>query len=544
MTYGVEALPLLREEVEDCPPTKASLVLIDEFCELNERNYNFVCYVKLYFTTEEIIVARRKIWNGHSPAFTFSRVHRIKDIVFKKEAYLTDIITVVDSSKDQKFYYQIHFAGDLKQWFAQFERYSKWHQNRKESGASAVAADNLSRTKTVNGSRSGRVSSMVLWNRADFQYLDSSARSKSVSSSQDLSSHLVTPIRNSRLFNPVAKLSVQSCDDDVPSSPELQESSGIDLDNMSMHEEGDTSKDEVEKTFSAMEAWTPASDDFVTASSYSSESQMLLDDDKIRTLNTVVCHKGHSRNKSTSLTRGVKIVTRSDSTVSNAVSDPGTDLRTDSNSGLAYTNKPAVLKSISFDYRSRSNSFLASPFRHTQIRGKKVKFSPRQKMFSTLPVDDDSEQCLIYENDTQDDSYCSITPENSTPSDNNEDTTPILLTPTTPAAATKHDRRESSIHHATTFTPPKRKLVARLFRRRTTSSISDIDDGSHLETDSPETFRPLKKKLYQLDPKLVAAQLVLLDAEMLRRIKPDELKGGAWVGKNKVGVTVFISHSQ
>ena len=43
---------------------------------------------------------------------------------------------------------------------------------------------------------------------------------------------------------------------------------------------------------------------------------------------------------------------------------------------------------------------------------------------------------------------------------------------------------------------------------------------------------------------MVASQLVLLDAEMIRKIKPDELKGGAWVGKNKVGLfKMFILHS-
>jgi len=551
MTYGVEALPLLREEVEDCPATKASLVLIDEFQELNEKNRNFVCYVKLYFTTEEIIVARRKIWKAQAPAFTFSRVHKIADVLFKKEALLTDIITVVDSTKDQKFYYQIHFSGDVKEWFKAFERFSTWHQNKKKEDYSTATAENCNTAKTLNGSRN-RVPSVVLWNRADCQCVNSSARSSSVSSSQDLSSHLVTPVRSSRLSNPLCKEETfLSDDEDASSSPEPQESSGIDLDSMSMHKEGDTSNGQVEKTVtSTLEAWTQSSDDFVTASS-SSGPQVLPDDDKIRTLDTAMCDRGHSRNKSTSLTRGVQIMTRSDSTVSSAMSDPGAGPRVGSGmtvqSGLAYTNIPAIVKSISYDYQSRgagTNSFLSSPLRHTQIRGKKVKFSPRQKTFSMLPVDD-GEECLIFENGTQDDSFCSITPEDSIPSDNNEEsTTPRPITPTRSFPTTKQERGAPLNVHNLQFTPPKRKLVARLFRRRTTSSISDIDDGSHLEMDSPETFRPMKKKLHQLDPKVVASQLVLLDAEMIRKIKPDELKGGAWVGKNKVGLfKMFILHS-
>lgn len=540
-------MPLLREEVEDCPPTTAKLVLIDEFCELNDKkNYNFVCYVKLYFTTEEIIVARRKIWKAQSQAFTFSRVHKISDIVLKKERFLTDIIAIADSSKGQTFYYQIHFSGDLKEWVIAFERYSQWHQNRrnKQNAISSVAATNsCNEAKTINGSRSSRVSSVVLWNRADGQFLNSSARSNSLSSSQDLSSHLVTPVRSNRLPNPFCKDTVLSCEEDVSSSPDPQESSGYELDNISINEEGDTSKDEeVEKTFStALEAWTPSSDDFVTASSHSSEAQVMPDDDKIRTLDTAVCNKGHSRNKSTSLTRGVQIVTRSDSSVSNAMSDPGADPRIDSRmtvqSGLTYANLPAVLRSISYDHRS--DCFLSSPLRHTQIRGKKVKFSPRQKTFSTVATDDGSEQCLIYENDTQDDSFCSITPDNSTPSDNNEDNiTPRALTPTRSVPTTRQEKVATLAAHGSGLTLPKRKLVSKLFRRRTTSSISDIDD-SHMDMDLAETPRLLKKKFYQLDPKMIAAQLVLLDADMLRKIKPEELKGGAWVGKNKVGSTMF-----
>ena len=543
MTYGVEALPLLREEVEDCPPTKAKLVLIDEFCELNE-NYNFVCYVKLYFTTEEIIVARRKIWKaewkGHSQAFIFSRVHKISDMVLKKELYLTDIITIVDSSKDQNFYYQIHFSGDLKEWVVAFERFSQWHQNKsnkQDAITNAAAVDNCNDDKTINGSHSSRLSSLVLWSRAECHCVDSTTRSNSVSSSQDLTSHLATPVRNNRLSNPLSKETELSCEEDISSSPEPQESCAFDLDNTSISEEGDTNKEEMDKPCSsALEAWTPSSD-FVTASSC---EDTVIPDDKIRTLDTAVCNKGHSRNKSTSLTRGVQIVTRSDSTVSTAMSDPGAV-----QPGLAYANLPAVLRSISCDHRS--NSFLSSPLRHTQIRGKKVKFSPRQKTFSTCPTDDSgSEQCLVYENDTQDDSFCSITPENSTtPTDIDDNVTPTPLTPIRSTPTTKQEKGATLAAHGpgVALTLPKRKLVSKLFRRRTTSSISDIDD-SHTDVDIPETPKVFKKKFYQMDPKMVAAQLVLLDAELLRKIKPEELKGGAWVGKNKVSSTVFILCSQ
>ena len=416
ITYGVEVVMLLCEEVEDYPPTKAKLVLIDDFCELNDKNYHFVSHVKLCFTTEEIIVAQRKSWNAQMPAYTFSRVHKISDIILKKECYLTDVIRIGDSSKDQTFYYQIHFSGDLNLWVVAHLRYLQQHQNRKNkqnTTTSVAAASNYNEAEIVN-------------------------RSNSVSSSQDLSS-----------------------------SPKPQESH---LNNVSVNEEGKKSEEQVEATSSsALEACNPSSDDFVIVSSYSSEEQVIPDDDKIHTLDTVVCNMGHSCNESTSLTREVEIVMQSESTISSAMSHSGADPATNSSmtvqAGLAY-----VL------------------------------------------------------------------------SDNNEDITARPLTPTTSVPITKQEKGVTMAGHGSALTLPKRNLVSKLFRRGTTSSISDIND-SHMDMDTLETPRLCKKKLYQLDSKILAEQLVLLDAEMLRNIKPDELKGGAWVGKNKVGSTVFALHS-
>ena len=311
------------------------------------------------------------------------------------------------------------------------------------------------------------------------------------------------------------------------------------MNNVSTKEEGETSEDPVEPTFSlALEAWNPSSDDFVTASS---EEQVIPDDSMIHTLDTAVCNMGHSSNESTSLTREVEIVTQSESTISNAMSDPSADLGTDSRmtvqTRFAHANLPAALNSISCDHQS--NSLLSSPLRHMQIGHKKVNFSPQQKTLSTVLAEVGSEQCLVYENDTQDDSFCSLTTENSTPCDNNEDIIARPLTLTRSAPTTKQEKVAA---HGSALTLPKWKLVSKLFRRRTTSSISDIDD-SHTDMDTPETPRLFKKKLYQLDAKIVSEQLTIMDGEMLRKIKPDELIGGAWVGKNKVGSTVFALHS-
>ena len=160
------------------------------------------------------------------------------------------------------------------------------------------------------------------------------------------------------------------------------------------------------------------------------------------------------------------------------------------------------------------------------------------------PSDDSSsEQCLVYKSETQDDSFCSITPENSaTSTDNNEEIiTPMPLTPIRSAPTTEQEKGATLAAHGSglALTLPKRKLLSKLFRQHTTSSSSDIDD-SHTGVDSAKTPKVFnKKKLYQLDPKMIASQLAVHDAEMLRKIKPEELKGGAWVGKNKVSSTVF-----
>ena len=513
MTYGVDALPLLREEVENCPATSATLLLTDDFCELNSKNRQFVCYVKLYLTTEELIVARKKICKDSSPAFTFCRAHKFKDVMLEREQCLDDVMVVVDS---KRYLYQIHFTGDIHYWLYTFERVLIWSSQPEEvTGEDACATNGCVRKHNLNGQKTP----IVLWNRADCQCLNSSARGSTISFSHDLASHLATPVR-SRLSS---VLNRNSCVDESP-SPEPQE---LELDNMSLQDEDENSR---EKT-SLLQAWShTSSDEYTTATS---ELDPQTDNNKIRTLDTAVCNKGHTRNKSTSVIQGVHIMSRSNSTVSATASDPGADPRVVSGmmveSGLAYANRTVVMRSVSCDYQPGSldrNPFLASPLRHKQFRGKKVKFSPRQNMLVTcqLPVDDDSEQCLIYENGQ--DRNCA-TPVSLTPPED------IPITPTRSVPITKLERGDTS-GYGGTFTPPKRKLVSRLFRRRTASSMSDVDDLSRTEMESPEISRLSKKKLHQMDPKLVASQLVLIDSEMLRKIKLEELKGGAWVGKNKV----------
>ena len=51
---------------------------------------------------------------------------------------------------------------------------------------------------------------------------------------------------------------------------------------------------------------------------------------------------------------------------------------------------------------------------------------------------------------------------------------------------------------------------------------------------------PRHRKLHLCSARELAEQLTLVDAEMLRRISPDELKNGAWMGKDKVCVCVCV----
>ena len=53
------------------------------------------------------------------------------------------------------------------------------------------------------------------------------------------------------------------------------------------------------------------------------------------------------------------------------------------------------------------------------------------------------------------------------------------------------------------------------------------------ESSPVESASPLKK-LHQFNPRDVADELSILDAEMLRQIDPKELEGGAWMKKDKV----------
>ena len=520
MIYGVEAFPLLNEEVEDCPPTKAKLVLIDEFRELNQNN-NFLkfSYVKLYFTTEEIIVARRKMWKpswkSQAQAFTFSRLHKLSDIMLKKELHFTDIMVVVDSSEDQTYHYRIDNSGELSEWVVAFKRITELREKKRNKQQEAITTEATTsqttttcgtavdifeeESMTIEGSISNRFSALILWSR-ETNCLDTTASSNSVCSSQDLPSQLVTPVCNNQLSNPpLCKDTVLSCEEDVLSSPEPQESIIFDLGNTSISEEGDTNKEEMDQTYSlALEAWTPSND----ATTSSCKETQVIPDDKIHTLDTTVSNKGHSHNESTSLTRGVQIVTRSDSTLSAVMSGPGAG-----NFGktvqfeLTYANLHSILQSVSCS--SQSKSFLSLPLRHTQIRDKKVRFSPKQRVCATyLTGDSGSERCLIYEYNTEDDSFCIIMPENSsTPIDNNEDSiTSTPLMPIRSAPTSKQEKRAMLAAHdlGLALTLPKQKLVSKLFCRCTTNSISDFDD-SHTDVDSAET--PIEK--HQLSPTIL-----------------------------------------
>ena len=55
---------------------------------------------------------------------------------------------------------------------------------------------------------------------------------------------------------------------------------------------------------------------------------------------------------------------------------------------------------------------------------------------------------------------------------------------------------------------------------------------------------PSVTRLYKLDAKAVAEELTVLDAEIFRRIKVNELRSGAWTKKDKVCVCVCLRVSE
>ena len=57
------------------------------------------------------------------------------------------------------------------------------------------------------------------------------------------------------------------------------------------------------------------------------------------------------------------------------------------------------------------------------------------------------------------------------------------------------------------------------------SSSFSLDSRDH----APRDHTP--KKLHQFPPKEVAKELTLMDSELLRNIRPEELKDGAWIKK-------------
>ncbi len=74
---------------------------------------------------------------------------------------------------------------------------------------------------------------------------------------------------------------------------------------------------------------------------------------------------------------------------------------------------------------------------------------------------------------------------------------------------------------------------SRLLRPRSTlHSVYESDLGPHLD---PHLGPPnMSSSLAQQPPRDVAAELGAMDAELLRKISPSELEGGAWMKADKV----------
>jgi len=79
MTYGVDALPLIREQVENCSATLAKLLLTDDFCELKSKKPHYLCVSYMNWQPRSWLWHERKLlrafhWLLFFFVFTNSRI--------------------------------------------------------------------------------------------------------------------------------------------------------------------------------------------------------------------------------------------------------------------------------------------------------------------------------------------------------------------------------------------------------------------------------------------------------------------------------------
>ncbi|XP_064400571.1 uncharacterized protein LOC135346767 isoform X2 [Halichondria panicea] len=186
--------------------------------------------------------------------------------------------------------------------------------------------------------------------------------------------------------------------------------------------------------------------------------------------------------------------------------------------------------------------------RHVQVRNKKRIYSPRgginrssSSQSSTNPILEDVRERSYYSRSA-----------NSTPLPGLS-TSLVIASPSAEASEMggpsftrgssgtlprtkkgKKDRLASeSSHGSPSKIPSKSPKLLRLFHRRWQSSSSikvplNLDSDDH----SPSGPSGEPRKLHQFPPKEVAEELSLMDAQLLRKIGPEELQNGAWMKKD------------
>jgi hypothetical protein len=97
---------------------------------------------------------------------------------------------------------------------------------------------------------------------------------------------------------------------------------------------------------------------------------------------------------------------------------------------------------------------------------------------------------------------------------------------TTPAQAST--KRE----HGDAPEPPFQKSTPKVHPKALLRRLKSLSGGLVAAEEDANTMS-LPIKLYKSDPRAVAEELTVLDGEMLRRIKPQELRNGAWMKKEK-----------
>ena len=192
---------------------------------------------------------------------------------------------------------------------------------------------------------------------------------------------------------------------------------------------------------------------------------------------------------------------------------------------------------------STGNSFnpFESPVRHSSLRKGKLKISPRANRFSRAlsariihtPVDSSSDERSVEVRRAKSLNTSSSTlPHRSSKNKGKKE-------PRSKAKSALFDINTLPTPGTPTKPPKSPGSILKIFHRRSGTSSFNLEEFmSSMEEQELLTVdvhnKPKQLKLYLQQPRELAEELTLIDAEMFRKIELTELQNGAWTKKTKV----------